>query len=90
MPLRVHYLQHVAFEGPGRIGPWAEAAGAAVTATRFYENQALITNGFDDLRSGPYVQSPQAMQRADDLYGPNHAALDAILERLTAALHRRT
>ncbi len=41
MTLRLHYLQHVAFEGLGRIGPWSEAAGAVVTATRFYENQPL-------------------------------------------------
>ena len=50
MPLRVHYLQHVAFEGLGRIGSWAEAAGATVTATRFYANQPLpALDAFDVL-----------------------------------------
>ncbi len=42
MALRVHYLQHVPFEGLGRIRPWAETAGAALTATRFHqEDQPL-------------------------------------------------
>jgi GMP synthase-like glutamine amidotransferase len=39
--MRAHYLQHVPFEGLGSIGSWLEAAGAEVTATRFYEDAAL-------------------------------------------------
>ncbi len=41
MGLRLHYLQHVAFEGPGWIRPWADAAGAALTATRLYRDDPL-------------------------------------------------
>jgi GMP synthase-like glutamine amidotransferase len=39
--MRVHYLQHVPFEGLGSIGPWLRSAGADVTATRFFEDPAL-------------------------------------------------
>ena len=41
MTLRLHYLQHVPFEGLGRIRPWAQATGAAITATRFYQGHSL-------------------------------------------------
>lgn len=41
MTLRLHYLQHVSFEGLGQIRPWAEKAGAAISATRFHEDQPL-------------------------------------------------
>ncbi len=50
MSLRLHYLQHVPFEGPGWIRPWAEGAGAAITATRLYRNEPLpAMNAFDFL-----------------------------------------
>ena len=39
--MRVHYLQHVPFEGLGSIGPWLEAAGHKVTSTRLYEGVRL-------------------------------------------------
>ena len=35
-PLRIHYLQHVPFEGPGFIESWALARGHRLTATRMY------------------------------------------------------
>jgi GMP synthase-like glutamine amidotransferase len=37
--MRLHYLQHVAFEDLGNIAPFAEGRGFSVTATRFHENQ---------------------------------------------------
>jgi GMP synthase-like glutamine amidotransferase len=46
--LRLHYLQHVAFEGLGQIGPWAVKAGAAISATRFFEDQPLPDVGAFD------------------------------------------
>ena len=39
--LRLHYLQHVSFEGLGQIRPWAAKAGAAISVTRFHEGQTL-------------------------------------------------
>jgi GMP synthase-like glutamine amidotransferase len=34
--MRLHYLQHVAFEGPASIERWAASRRHALTATRFY------------------------------------------------------
>lgn len=39
--MRIHYLQHVPFENPGRILNWAEKNNCAVTATHLYKNEAL-------------------------------------------------
>ena len=39
--MRVHYLQHVPFEGLGSIRPWLSARGAHVTSTRLYEDPRL-------------------------------------------------
>jgi GMP synthase-like glutamine amidotransferase len=39
--LRLHYLQHVAFEDPANILPWAAAHGLPVTGTRLDLGQSL-------------------------------------------------
>lgn len=39
--MRVHYLQHVPFEGPGSIRRWLGAHGAKVSFTALYEGGAL-------------------------------------------------
>jgi len=39
--MRVHVLQHVAFEGLGSIEDWLAARAAAVTCSRFHESPAL-------------------------------------------------
>lgn len=39
--MKIHYLQHVAFEGLGRIEPWAIAQNHSLSATRFYNNEPL-------------------------------------------------
>jgi GMP synthase-like glutamine amidotransferase len=39
--MRVHFLQHVPFEGLGSIGPWFESARAKVTGTKFFESTVL-------------------------------------------------
>jgi len=39
--MRVHYLQHVPFEGLGSIAPWLNARGATVRATKLYDGDAL-------------------------------------------------
>jgi len=38
--MRLHVFQHVPFETPGCILPWAERAGASVRRTRFYRGDA--------------------------------------------------
>jgi len=39
--MRIHYLQHVPFENPGRILEWADKNKSTVTATHLYKNEAL-------------------------------------------------
>ena len=39
--LRIHYLQHVPFEGPGYIESWAMVRGHRLTSTRLYAGQRL-------------------------------------------------
>ena len=39
--MRIHYLQHVPFEGLGCIEDWAKTAGHRIAATRFYLKEPL-------------------------------------------------
>ena len=39
--MKLHWLQHVPFEGLGSINEWAIAQGAAITCTRLYANEQL-------------------------------------------------
>ena len=39
--LRIHYFQHVPFEGLGNIEEWATANGHKLTSTQFYEDSTL-------------------------------------------------
>lgn len=41
MRLRIHYLQHVPFEGLGSIGPTLRERGHELTGTRLFEEQQL-------------------------------------------------
>jgi GMP synthase-like glutamine amidotransferase len=46
--LRLHYLEHVPFEGLGSIGDWARHNGVSVSVTRFHRNDPLPKqDGFD-------------------------------------------
>ena len=47
-PLRIHWLQHVAFEGLGSIERWATAKGHALSVTRLHAADPLpAVAGFD-------------------------------------------
>ena len=39
--MRLHYLQHVPFEGLGNIETWAKNKGFHITRTRFFDNEPL-------------------------------------------------
>ena len=39
--MRIHYLQHVPFEGLGSIETWANTRGDAITVSRLYQDEAL-------------------------------------------------
>ena len=46
--MKIHYLQHMPFEGLGFIGEWARAEGHLLSATRLYKGEALPEgNDFD-------------------------------------------
>jgi len=46
--MKIHYLQHVPFEGLGSIGAWARNAGYPVTSTRLYHMDVYPDmNAFD-------------------------------------------
>jgi GMP synthase-like glutamine amidotransferase len=47
--LRIHILQHVAFEGPAAIGDWALIHGHAVSSTHLFAKAAVLpaTDDFD-------------------------------------------
>ncbi len=46
--MRLHYLQHVPFEGLGSIGAWAAAAGHQVSVSRMFADDPLpATTRFD-------------------------------------------
>jgi GMP synthase-like glutamine amidotransferase len=43
MPLKIHYLQHVPFEGLGRIESWAHDRQHQLSATRLYAGESFPT-----------------------------------------------
>lgn len=43
--LRIHYLQHVPFEGLGYIETWSKENGHVLSSTRFYEDEVLPAPG---------------------------------------------
>lgn len=47
--MRLHYLQHVEFEGLGYIATWAAMRGIAVNQTRLYANDPLPNVGDFDM-----------------------------------------
>ena len=62
--MRVHVLQHVPFEGPGRIAAWLAARSAEVTTTRLFEADAALppAGAFDVLivLGGPMSANDEA------------------------------
>ncbi len=43
--MKIHYLQHVPFEGLGSIEIWARQQGAAITSTRLFNDEPLPDPG---------------------------------------------
>lgn len=39
--MRIHYLQHVAFEGPAYISQWCREKGHSLTGTQLYNHEAV-------------------------------------------------
>ncbi len=48
--MKIHYFQHVPFEGLGLIKDWADAKGHTLSATKFYEKHTIPNvNDYDAL-----------------------------------------
>jgi GMP synthase-like glutamine amidotransferase len=48
--MKIHYFQHVRFEGLGLVEDWAKARGHNLSATKFYEEHTIPdTNDYDAL-----------------------------------------
>lgn len=63
MPLRIHYLQHVPFEGLGSIAAWIDDRGHTAAATRFDLGETLpAVDAFDWLivMGGPMGTADEA------------------------------
>lgn len=43
--MRIHYLQHVSFEGPGYIETWAKQRGHELTGTHLFNSETLPAPG---------------------------------------------
>jgi GMP synthase-like glutamine amidotransferase len=39
--MKIHYLQHVAFEGLGSMESWAKSQGHVLSSTQFYQDESL-------------------------------------------------
>ena len=83
-PQRLHWLQHVPFEGLGYIAPWARRRGLALSCTRLYADEALPTaDAFDWL---VVMGGPMGVYEADRY--PHLAAEIALIEAAIAAGRR--
>lgn len=40
-PMRIHYLQHVDFEGPAAVADWAAQSGHTITGSHLYRDEAF-------------------------------------------------
>jgi GMP synthase (glutamine-hydrolysing) len=78
--LRIHWLQHVPFEGLGYIGPWAERHGHALSCTRLHAADPLpAPDAFDWLI---VMGGPMGVYEAD-----RYPFIAAEIELIRAAIH---
>lgn len=63
--MRVHWLQHVPYEGLGHIASWVAARQATVTCTRMFTGEALPDVGSFDLLV--ILGGPMSVNDEDDL-----------------------
>ncbi|SIO54888.1 type 1 glutamine amidotransferase [Chitinophaga niabensis] len=61
--MRIHYFQHVTFEGLGYIADWAKAKGHTVTVTKWYE--APIPPALEDLDMLIVMGGPMGVYEED-------------------------
>lgn len=72
--MKLHYLQHVAFEGLGQIEAWAQCHNIEISCTHLFSG--------DELVDAPFIQNINPM-RDDAANMPIiHAELDKLLRML--------
>ena len=49
--MRIHYFQHILFEGLASIGQWANQKGYALSATQYFENSDLPDIQYPDMQA---------------------------------------
>ncbi len=77
--LRIHWLQHVPFEGLGYIEPWAERHGHALSCTRLHAGDPLPT--LDDFDWLIIMGGPMGVYEADQ-----HPFIAAEIALIAAAI----
>jgi len=84
--IRLHYLQHVAFEGLGSIAAWAAARQYSVAATRLYKGDRLPEQAAFDCRdeivAGRFIQSAEQMLSQPDRFDTLNSLMASQLESL--------
>ena len=65
--MRVHYLQHVPFEGLGSIEPWLESAGHQITGSRLYASPELPPP--ESIEALIVMGGPMSVNDEDDILG---------------------
>jgi hypothetical protein len=75
-PVRVHYLQHVPFEGLGSIEPWLRAAGHGIGRTQLFAGEQLPST---------YVQNPEQMLAQPERFDQINDLMAETLKALAAA-----
>ena len=78
--MRVCVVQHVAFEGPGAIGPWLERRGATVRRVALHESASLPK--LDEFDALVVMGGPMGVHDSD-----RHPWLAAERELLARAMH---
>ncbi len=79
--MRVHYLQHVPFEGVGAIGEWARSRAYVLTSTEMFQRQGLDRSPIA-ARPAPHPEAPPVALNAPDppsLVFPESEDLDFLI-----------
>jgi GMP synthase (glutamine-hydrolysing) len=79
--MRVHYLQHVPFEGVGAIGEWARSRAYVLTSTEMFQRQGLDRSPVA-ARPAPQLEAPPVALNAPDppsLVFPESEDLDFLI-----------
>ncbi|MEA3240660.1 MAG: hypothetical protein U9P37_03650 [Pseudomonadota bacterium] len=84
--LKIHYLQHVPFEGLGSIATWAQAAGHQINVTRLYAGERPPDI---DLIDWLIIMGGQMNIAEEEHYNRINQSMESILEYLAGITDNR-